>query len=264
MKRPLQLLLFALLLVCAASCKSAGRAFGPKDEGGIYLVIAVKADAAQLDQAIAQTVEVMQRRCEYLNIYCKVERGVGDKADRIKLKISTRDDPERVKRVILSQGLELRAVVSPQSPTPVQTYDTQAEAAEAAGADKDVMPYVEDSGARTFIVLERTPVVEGRDVLKAEAVDLTGEGKYYGINFTLRPEGAVKLSEWSGAHINSYLAVVLDKEVRYAAYIKSQISDTGQISGSFTKERAEDTALVLNSGGLPAPIEALEEGVYKP
>ena len=267
MKTRRQLLLFALLLASAASCRPAGRAFGPRDEGGIYLIIVVKADAAQLDQAVARTVEVMRARCERLNVYCKVERGVGGKSDRIKLNISTRDDPERVKGVILSQGLELRAVVSPPSPAPVQTYPTRGEAAAAAGADKDVMPYLEREGggaapAEKFVVVERAPVIAGQDILDAEAMPFSDDE--YQVNFTLRPPAAARFGEWTAANVNRYLAVAMDKKVRSVAYIKSQIFDKGQINGRFTKEQAEDVALVLNSGGLPAPIEALEEGVYRP
>lgn len=263
-------LLVVALLAGAASCRYAGRVFGPRDKGGIYLIIAVKADPAQMDQAVARTVEVMRARCEQLNIYCKVERGVGGKSDRIKLNISSQEDPERFKDVILSQGLELRAVVSPLNPAPLQTYPTERQAAEDAGADKDVLPYDEKTGGpdatggRKYLVVEREPIVTGRDVLKAEAVPSTRGRKDYSVNFTLRPEGAARFSQWTGSHINNYLAMVLNKQVRSVAYIQSQISDAGEISAGFTKEQAEDVALVLNSGDLPAPIEALEEGVYSP
>ncbi len=262
--------LLVVLVAFAASCRYAGRAFGPKDEGGIYLIIAVKADAAELDQAVARTVEVMRARCERLNVYCKVERGVGDKSDRIKLNISTREDPERVKGVILSQGLELRAVVSPPGPAPVQTYPIEREAAEAAGADKDVMPYDEkmggpaELGARRYIVVERTPIVNGQDILDSDAVTSAMDPKQYEVTFKLNPAGARRFGEWTGSHYNHYLAVVLNKQVRSVAYIKGQIFDEGSISGSFTKEQAEDAALVMKTGALPAPIEALEEGVYRP
>jgi preprotein translocase subunit SecD len=274
MKTPQRLLpslLFALLLAGTASCKWAGHAFGPKDEGGMYLIIAVKADGAQLDQAVAQTIEVMQKRCEQLNLYCKAERVGGDKPNQIRLRISDPKNPERVKGVILSQGLELRAVVSPPSPAPVQTYPTQEEAAAAAGSEKDVLPYVEDtdgppgSSQRKFVVVERAPIVDGRDVLDAEAVGrVIGGEDDYSVNFTLRPDGAVRFGRWTGENINNYLAAVLNKQVRSVAYIKSQIFDSAQITGRFTKEQAEDIALVIKSGDLPAPIEALEEGVYKP
>jgi hypothetical protein len=44
-------LFVVVLLAGTASCKLAGRAFGPQDEGGLYLIIAVKAEGAQLEQA---------------------------------------------------------------------------------------------------------------------------------------------------------------------------------------------------------------------
>jgi preprotein translocase subunit SecD len=131
------------------------------------------------------------------------------------------------------------------------------------------MPYDEklggpNAGPRKFIVVERTPIVSGKDILDGEAVTSVVDPKLYEVIFTLNRAGAQRFGEWTGSHQNYYMAVVLNKEVRSVAYIRGQIFDKGTISGRFTKEQAEDTAHVLNSGALPAPIEALEEGVYKP
>jgi preprotein translocase subunit SecD len=267
----LSLLLALLLLGLSSACnrnRSDGHLFGPKDEGGIYLVIAVKADAAQLDQSIQQTIAVMQKRCKQLYVGCKLERQSGDKSNQIMLRISSPRNPERIKSVLLSEGMEIRAVVSPPSPAPVQTYTTRAEAATAAGTDKDVFPYQErkegaGANAEKFVVVERTPIVAGQDISDAEATPYGGD-KDYLITFQLTPASAQRFGEWTGANINRYLAVVLNKTVRSVAYIKGQIFDKGQISGGFTEEEAEDIALILKSGNLPAPIEALEEGMYKP
>lgn len=261
-------LLAVVLLAGTASCKLAGRALGPQDEGGIYLIIAVKAEGSQLERAVAQTIEVMRKRCDGLDIYCNAERVGGDQPDRIKLRVSNpKQDPERVKGVILSQGLELRALVSPLGQPRPQTYPTQAQAAESAGADKDVLAYPAAANMtdfRTFAVVERTPIVNGRDILDAKAVTSVNDPKRYEVTFKLNPEGARRLGEWTGSHLEQYMAVVLNKEVRSLAVVRGQIFDEGVISGNFTKEQAEDAALVLKSGNLPAPVEALEEGVYKP
>jgi preprotein translocase subunit SecD len=56
----------------------------------------------------------------------------------------------------------------------------------------------------------------------------------------------------------------LNGEVKSAAYIKSQIFDQGEISGKFTKGTAEDLALTLRSGALPAKIEYQEERTVGP
>ncbi|HLE63119.1 MAG TPA: protein translocase subunit SecD, partial [Pyrinomonadaceae bacterium] len=76
--------------------------------------------------------------------------------------------------------------------------------------------------------------------------------------------GADKFGKWTGANINEYMGVVLNGEVKSIAYIKSQIFDTGEISGRFTKQSAEDLALTLRSGALPAPIEYQEERTVGP
>jgi preprotein translocase subunit SecD len=57
---------------------------------------------------------------------------------------------------------------------------------------------------------------------------------------------------------------VLNDEVKSIAYIKSQIFDQGEISGRFTKQSAEDLALTLRSGALPAKIEYQEERTVGP
>jgi preprotein translocase subunit SecD len=46
--------------------------------------------------------------------------------------------------------------------------------------------------------------------------------------------------------------------------INGQITDRGQISGSFTKKSAEDLALILRSGALPAKAVYLEERTVGP
>src|SRR4029450_12314245 len=53
-------------------------------------------------------------------------------------------------------------------------------------------------------------------------------------------------------------------EVKSIAFIKGQIFDQGEISGRFTKQSADDLALTLRSGALPAPIEYMEERTVGP
>ena len=82
--------------------------------------------------------------------------------------------------------------------------------------------------------------------------------------FHSNQSGAQKFGEWTGANINNYMAVVLNDEVKSAAYIKSQIFDSGEISGRFSKQTADDLALTLKSGALPAEIEYQEERTVGP
>jgi preprotein translocase subunit SecD len=257
-RKLLSTLLALLLLLCATlACTRLFRRQGPQDKGGLYLVFAVKADGAQLDQSITRTIAVIEKRCDQLGIYCKLERQGGD---HVMLRVSAEMEPERIKATLLSAGLEMRAVVSKPSPYPLESYATQAEADAAAGADKEVLPYNQDN-KKSFVVVERTPIVTGEDVSRASAIPLANN---YEIAFNLKPEGASRLKAWTRTNINNYIAVILNKEARTVAYIKSEIGDSGVISGRFTKQQAEDTANVLMTGNLPAPIELLREGTYKP
>ncbi len=65
-------------------------------------------------------------------------------------------------------------------------------------------------------------------------------------------------------NIGKPLAIVLDGRVQSAPTIQDRISDSGIIHGRFTIEEAEDLALVLRAGALPASIKYLEERTVGP
>lgn len=262
-KHSLPMLALLLLLSVTLACDRLFVGQEPQDKGGIFLVIAVKAAAAELEESITRTIGVIERRCNQLAIYCKLQRQGGD---HVMLRVSSEMTPERVKDVLLSHGLEMRAVVASPYPAPLQSYATPEEARTAAGADKDVMPYDEverDAPVqkRRFVVVERTPIVTGEDVRDARALSVADN---YEITFSLNPQGAQRLQAWTRSNLNRYIAIILNKEARSIAYIRSEISDSGAINGRYTKEQAEDIARVLVTGNLPAPVEIVREGTYKP
>src|SRR4029079_10445759 len=118
---------------------------------------------------------------------------------------------------------------------------------------------------KQWVVVEMPAIIDGSELRNANAIPTQGgRSDDYEINFALKKAGAEKFGAWTGAHINDYMGVVLNGEVKSIAFIKSQIFDSGEISGRFTKESAEDLALTLRSGALPAPIEYLEERTVGP
>src|ERR1044072_650043 len=194
-------------------------------------------------------------------------------------------DPERVKNLLKGESrLELVHVVSPPSPAPSQTYPTEQEAIASLGsggtipANRRVLPYSErmeptaeanadpnQQKPKKWVVVEAPAIVDGSELRNATAIPTRAGGtEDYEINFSLKKNGADKFGQWTGSHINEYMGVVLENEVKSIAYIKSQIFDSGQIEGRFTKQSAEDLALTLRSGTLPAPIEYLEERTVGP
>ncbi len=142
----------------------------------------------------------------------------------------------------------------------VLPYQERTEPA-AAGATATPNP---TQGQKRWVVVESPAIVDGSELRNASATQMQGGGSDYQISFALKPGGAEKFGAWTGANINQYMGVVLNDEVKSIAYIKSQIHDQGQIDGRFTKQSAEDLALTLRSGALPAPIEYMEERTVGP
>ncbi len=191
-------------------------------------------------------------------------------------------DPERVKQLLKAESkLELVHVMGPGSPSPTQTFNTEEEAKASLGGtvpnNRRVLPYSERTeptaagsttpqppGEKKWVVVESPAVVDGSELRNAAATQAQGGGSEYSISFALKPAGAEKFGAWTGSHINEYMGVVLNDEVKSIAYIKSQINDQGEISGRFTKQSADDLALTLRSGALPAPIEYMEERTVGP
>jgi protein-export membrane protein SecD len=239
-----------------------------------HLVLQVNSNAADRAAVVQQTVTVIEGRLDAAGVrnYEVKPQDVGS-SDRILINLPALDDPERLKQLITAPGkLELVHVVSPPSPSPVQTYATKAEATASLNStgsipgNRRVLPFSErgqysgnNESVPKWVVVESPAIIVGGDLRTADAV--RSEGDNYQISFSLKPDGANKFGTWTATNINEYLGVVLNDEVKSIAYIKSQIHDQGEITGNFTKQAAEDLALVLKAGALPAAVTLVEEKV---
>jgi preprotein translocase subunit SecD len=235
------------------------------------------------DQATQQAMTIIDSRIDAVGVGEKTLQAHGGQGShQILLQMPGIQDPERIKKLIVGESrLELMKVVSPSNPAPMTTYATEEEAKASLGgqvpSNRRVLPYAERdeptaAGGATpnpnqpkrWVVVEAPAVVDGSELRTAEALSRTGGDSNYEINFTLKPAGAEKFGAWTGANVGAYMAVVLNDEVKSAPFIKSQITDSGQISGRYTKQSAEDMALTLRSGALPAKLVYLEERTVGP
>ena len=233
-------------------------------------------------QAVDQAYRIIDSRINAIGVAEPTLQEHGAKGShQILLQMPGIQDPERVKKILVGESrLELVHVVSPPSPAPSQTYATQEEAIASLGgslpSNRRVLPYADRDDAATgteagkteqpkrWVVVESPPVISGSELRSADAVSRTGRDEDYLVTFALKPSGADKFGRWTGANINQYMGVVLNDEVKSIAYIKSQITDSGEISGRYTKQSAGDLALTLRSGALPAPLVYQEERTVGP
>lgn len=229
-------------------------------KGGTEYKVQVDATDGDQEAIVDRTIKVMESKLNAVGIYGEVAKDTSDPKVII-VKVYATKDPERMKTFLFtSYQLELKKVISPPNPSPVQTYPTAAAAQQAAASEQEVLPYLDRGDTSSqFVIVEKNAIVSGEDIRDASAVQAAGSRSAYTIAFSLKPHGAVRFGDWTAKNINNYLAVVLDKKVQSVAFIKSQIFDAGEISGGFTKESAEDIALSLKSGYLPATMTLLEE-----
>ena len=237
-------------------------------------IIATLDEAAQNDlrnRATEQAKSIIENRVNAFGVTePTIERHGGEGTYQILIQMPGVDDPERVKNTLnADSNLELKLVAKgTQIPYP-KKEDAEAAAKTQPGGptNYEVMFYRERSetgGSEGYVIVEKIPVVTGLDMRDASARSSQYGGASYEIDFSLTPDGAKRFSKATGEHVGDFLAIVLNNEVKSAPKINSQINDRGQITGSFTKKSAEDLALILRSGALPAKAVYLEERTVGP
>ena len=171
------------------------------------------------------------------------------------------DDPTRVRDIMQSQALlELKLVQD--GPFPSREAALAAHGGVLPPDTQLLQGQAGQSGGETWYIINRVAAVTGRDLTGAEpAHDTNGRPD---VNFTLSRDGASRFGRVTGANVGKLLAVVLDNRVFEAANIESQITDRGEIRGGFTPQKAQDLALVLRSGALPASITTLSDETVGP
>lgn len=122
-------------------------------------------------------------------------------------------------------------------------------------------------GARNYkrlYVLEEDPFMTG-DMLENAVANRDPQYNQAIVNFELNRRGGRRFAEFTGQHVNDFLAIVLDGEVMSAPVIRDRIGASGQIElGGAPMEEARDLALVLRAGALTAPLAIMEERTVGP
>jgi preprotein translocase subunit SecD len=214
------------------------------------------------DETVAQAIETIRRRVDALGVAEPVIAPHGDRGDQILVQLPGFDDVARAKEIIRSTArLDLKLVEAGPVLSPEQFLQGGTE----PPAGTEIVPGVSQTGAENevYYLVDRVPVITGRDLKNArQSIDF--ETNQPNVSFTLQPEGANKFRRATQANVGRQLAIILDGRIMSAPVIQSAIYDQGQITGQFTLEEAQDLALVLRSGALPASLEYQEERTVGP
>lgn len=233
-----------------------------------HLVLRLDYNRGSADE-LSVTAAVIKNRLNGLGVSSFEVKPGAPGSGEIFVNLPRLEDPARVKQIITSPGkLEFSPVISPANPQPVLTFPSKEKAEASLTEHSDVpghtLTYRDNATSQTpkWVLLEETPVIGEYDIRHASAVPSQNNPDNYEVQFSLRLLGAERLATWTKAHINQYVAVVVNDEVKSIAYIRSEISDQGVITGRFTKQSATDLALVLNATGrLSVPVTIVSEKI---
>jgi preprotein translocase subunit SecD len=217
--------------------------------GLIRLTMTEPAIIDRVRQAVDQSIQVLSKRIDELGT---VEPSIQRQgADRVLIQVPGLQDPTRLKELIgKTAKLTFRLV------------DTTVTADQAQRGqippDSEVVMGTKAEGGQPY-VLEKRVIVSGEDLTDAQPGfdQRTSEPI---VTFRFNNRGAQSFGRATQENVGKPFAIVLDNEVISAPVIREPIiGGSGQISGNFTVQQANDLAIVLRSGALAAPLTIIEE-----
>ena len=202
-------------------------------------------------KAIDQSIEIVRRRVDETGTREPSIQRQGD--DRILVQLPGVDNPEHMKALIGQTAKLAFRMVDQAVPT--------APPGGISAAGCELLPDTTDA-TRAWNV-QRRVIVGGDRLTDAQpSFDQTGRPV---VSFKFDGQGGRAFGQATRENVGRLFAIVLDNKVISAPVIREPITGgSGQISGSFTVQSAQDLALLLRAGALPAPLTVLEERTVGP
>jgi preprotein translocase subunit SecD len=234
---------------------SGQRSVEVSDAGGglIRLTVPPAAINDRIRQSVEQSIQIVERRVNELGTVEPLIQRQG--ADRILVQVPGLQDPTRLKELLgKTAKLDFRMVD--------QTVSPEQAAAGRAPPDSDVL--MSSTSPKTPYVIKKQILVSGGDLTDAQPGfdQRTSEPI---VSFRFNTSGSRKFAQATSENVGLPFAIVLDNEVISAPVIREPITGgSGQISGSFTVQAANDLSILLRAGALPAPLTIIEERTVGP
>jgi preprotein translocase subunit SecD len=224
------------------------------EPGNLYrLTLTEPAIVERVRQAVDQSIEIIGRRVNELGTVEPLIQREG--TDRVLVQVPGLQDPTRLKQLLgKTAKLDFRMVDTSVSP----------EQAQKSGVPPDDEILYSSSAPKTPYVIEKRILVSGADLTNAQP-SFDSRTSEPVVNFTFNTSGARRFAEVTQQNVGKPFAIILDNEVISAPVIREPIlGGSGQISGNFTVQSANDLAILLRAGALPAPLTIIEERTVGP
>jgi protein-export membrane protein SecD len=221
------------------------------DDGLVRMTLNQDGVEERLRGVVQQSIEVIDRR---LNLLGTVEPSIQRQgSDRIVVEAPGLGDPAR-----------LKAIVGQTAQLTFHMVRSQVATGEQTTPEPGTVTYESEDEPGVSYVVDDTPLMTGEDLTDAQtSFDQTTNEPV--VNFRLSTTGGRKFAEVTTQNVGRPFAIVLDDKVLSAPVIREPIiGGSGQISGNFTVESANNLSVLLRAGALPAKLTIVEERTVGP
>jgi preprotein translocase subunit SecD len=234
---------------------SGQRSLELSDAGGgiVRLTVPQAAITDRIRQTIEQSIQIVERRVNELGTVEPLIQRQG--TDRILVQVPGLQDPTQLKTILgKTAKMEFR-MVDPTVPP---------DQAQQGRVPPDSELLMSSTSPKTPYVIKKQVLVSGGDLTDAQPGFDQRSGEPI-VTFRFNTSGSRKFAQATSENVGQPFAIVLDNEVISAPVIREPITGgSGQISGSFTVQAANDLAILLRAGALPAPLTIIEERTVGP
>jgi preprotein translocase subunit SecD len=234
---------------------SGQRSLEVSDAGGglIRLTVPPAAITERVRQSVEQSIQIVERRVNELGTVEPLIQRQG--VDRILVQVPGLQDPTRLKELLgKTAKLDFRMVDSTVPPDQALQGRVPPDSEVLMSSTAPKIPYV----------IKKQVLVSGGDLTDAQPGFDQRSGEPI-VSFRFNTSGSRKFAQATSENVGQPFAIVLDNEVISAPVIREPITaGSGQISGSFTVQQANDLSILLRAGALPAPLTIIEERTVGP
>lgn len=207
----------------------------------------------RMSSAVGQSIEVVRRRVDELGTTEPLIQRQG--SDRIIVQVPGLQDPQRLK-ALLNQTAKLSFRMVDVSMSAADAMNTR------PPASSEIL-YSTDDPAVPYLV-EKRVLVSGENLVDAQA-SFNQQNNEPVVSFRFDSRGAQRFAQATQQNVGRPFAIILDNQVISAPVIREPIiGGSGQISGNFSVQGANDLAVLLRAGALPATLTVVEERTVGP
>ncbi|MGD0578478.1 MAG: protein translocase subunit SecD [Bryobacteraceae bacterium] len=215
-------------------------------------------------ETLTRTMSTMENRINGMGLEessVQQRQGVGNESE-VLVSLPGLDDPDRVKSILSTAAvLELYEVKGGPFRSQQELLANSNGVLPLGTKPMPTMKKASEQESGWYLV-SRVPVITGRDLRDARPTQ--DEFGKWQTHFVIAQDSKNRFGRFTEANIGQRLAIALDGQIKSAPVINARIEDQGVIEGLSGQQEAEDLALVLKAGSLPAGIRQLQESTVGP